>query len=59
MIREERHSTSMSFAEREKLNIKIRARFEKEAHDRERKDIEQVVEVYNKFVSTNALKQLM
>ena len=59
MKREERHSKYMSVEDREKINNKIRARFEKEAHDRERKDIEEVVEVYNKFVSNNALKQLM
>jgi hypothetical protein len=43
----------------EKHNAKLRIKFEKEAHDREREDIQITVDVYNKFVSNNALKQLL
>ena len=59
MIKRERQSVYMSQGDREKLNRKIRARFEKEAHDRERKDIDEVVDVYNRWVNTNALRRLM
>ncbi len=35
-------------------NARLRIKFEKEAHDREREDIAITVEVYNKWVAKNS-----
>ena len=43
----------------EKHNAKLRIKFEKEAHDRERDEIMQVANGYNEWISENAAKQLM
>ena len=55
----ERHSVYMTPTEREALNKKIRDRFEKEAHDRERVDIDVVVGIHKRWTSNNAIMQLM
>ena len=43
----------------EKHNAKLRIKFEKEAHDREREEIQATVDGYNRWISENAIKQLM
>ena len=43
----------------EKHNAKLRIRFEKEAHDREREEILQVARGYDEWISENTIKQLM
>ena len=43
----------------EKHNAKLRIKFEKEAHDREREEIMQVVKGYEEWISENTTKQLM
>ena len=43
----------------ERRNAKLRIKFEKEAHDREREEIQATVNGYNKWISENAIKQLM
>ena len=43
----------------EERNRIIRERFEKEAHDREREEIMQVVKGYEEWISENTTKQLM
>ena len=43
----------------EKHNAKLRIRFEKEAHDRERVDIDIVVDIHKRWTSNNAIMQLM
>ena len=43
----------------ERRNAKLRIKFEKEAHDREREEIMQVANGYNEWISENAAKQLM
>ena len=40
-------------------NEEVRARFEKEAHDRERLDIDVVVDVHRRFVNRNSMMELM
>ena len=40
-------------------NEEVRARFEKEAHEREREEIQATVDGYNRWISENAIKQLM
>lgn len=55
----ERHSVYMTPTEREALNQKIRDKFEKEAHDRERVDIDIVVDIHKRWTSNNAIMQLM
>ena len=37
----------------EKHNAKLRIKFEKEAHDREREDIDIVVDIHNRWVEKN------
>ena len=37
----------------------IRERFEKEAHDREREEIQATVDGYNRWISENSIRQLM
>lgn len=55
----ERHSVYMTPTEREALNQKIRDKFEKESHDRERVDIDIVVDIHKRWTSNNAIRQLM
>lgn len=55
----DRNSFDDRQSNREALNKKIRDRFEKEAHDREREDIDIVVDIHRRFVDRNALMQLM
>ena len=55
----ERHSVYVTPIEREELNQKIRDKFEKEAHDRERVDIDIVVDIHKRWTSNNAIRQLM
>lgn len=55
----ERHSVYATQESRDALNAKIRAKFEKEAHDREREDINVVVDIYRRFVNRNAMMELM
>ena len=43
----------------EEVNKVIRERFEKEAHDRERRDIQNTVDGYNRWVEENSMRQLM
>ena len=43
----------------EKHNARLRVRFEKEAHEREREEIQATVDGYNRWISENAIKQLM
>ena len=43
----------------EKHNAKLRIKFEKEAHDREREEIMQVARGYEEWISENKAKQLM
>ena len=43
----------------ERRNAKLRIKFEKEAHDREREDINVVVDIYRRFVNRNAMIELM
>lgn len=43
----------------ERRNAKLRIKFEKEAHDREREEIMQVARGYKEWISENAIKQLM
>ena len=43
----------------EKHNAKLRIKFEKEAHEREREEIMQVARGYEEWISANAIKQLM
>ena len=38
-------------------NARLRVKFEKEAHDREREDIMVVVDVYNKWINNNSIRQ--
>ena len=48
-----------SFTKRQESNEEIRIRFEKEAHDREREDIDIVVDIHSRWVNHNSIKQLM
>ena len=43
----------------EERNKLVRARFEKEAHDREKIDIQTTVDGYNRWIEDNSIKQLM
>jgi len=43
----------------EERNRKVRARFEKEAHDRERQEIDELKENYENWILENSLRQLM
>ena len=43
----------------EKRNAKLRIKFEKEAHDREREEIQATVDEYNRWISENSIRQLM
>jgi len=48
-----------SIARRVETNEQVRVRFEKEAHDRERLEIQAVVDGYNKWREYNSIRQLM
>ena len=43
----------------ERRNAKLRIKFEKEAHDREREEIRATVDGYIRWISENRIKQLM
>ena len=43
----------------ERRTAKLRIKFEKEAHDREREEIQATVDGYNRWISENAIRQLM
>ena len=47
------------YTKRIETNEEVRARFEKEAHEREREEILQVARGYNEWISENTIKQLM
>ena len=47
------------YTKRTETNEEVRARFEKEAHEREREEIQSTVDGYNRWISENAVKQLM
>lgn len=43
----------------ERRNAKLRIKFEKEAHDREREEIMQVARGYEEWISENTIRRLM
>ena len=47
------------YTKRIETNEEVRARFEKEAHDREREEIRATVDGYIRWISENRIKQLM
>jgi hypothetical protein len=55
----ERRRRKDLYTKRIETNEEVRARFEKEAHDREREEILQVVKGYEGWISDNTIKQLM
>ena len=55
----ERRLRKNLYTKRIETNEEVRARFEKEAHDREREEILQVARGYEEWISENAIKQLM
>ena len=55
----ERRRRKDLYTKRVETNEEVRARFEKEAHDREREEIMQVARGYEEWISENAIKQLM
>lgn len=59
MALEKRNSRRNSIARRRESNEEVRARFEKEAHDREIKEILEYKEGYNRWVNENSMRQLM
>ena len=55
----ERRSRKDLYTKRIETNEEVRARFEKEAHEREREEIQATVDGYNRWISENAIRQLM
>ena len=55
----ERRRRKDLYTKRVETNEEVRARFEKEAHDREREEIMQVARGYEEWISENAIRQLM
>ena len=55
----ERRRRKDLYTKRIETNEEVRARFEKEAHDREREEIMQVARGYEEWISENKAKQLM
>ena len=55
----ERRRRKDLYTKRIETNEEVRARFEKEAHDREREEILQVARGYEEWISENAIRQLM
>jgi hypothetical protein len=55
----ERNAKRNSTVRRIESNEEIRARFEKDAHDRERIEIRSIVDRYNDWISKNSIIQLM
>ena len=55
----ERRRRKDLYTKRIETNEEVRARFEKEAHDREREEIMQVARGYNEWISENTIRQLM
>ena len=47
------------YTKRTETNEEVRARFEKEAHDREREEILQVARGYEEWISENTIRRLM
>ena len=55
----ERRLRKNLYTKRIETNEEVRARFEKEAHDREREEILQVARGYEEWISENTIRQLM
>ena len=55
----ERRRRKDLYIKRIETNEEVRARFEKEAHDREREEIMQVARGYEEWISGNTIRQLM
>ena len=55
----ERRRRKDLYTKRIETNEEVRARFEQEAHEREREEIQATVDGYNRWISENAVKQLM
>ena len=55
----ERRSRKDLYTKRIETNEEVRARFEKEAHEREREEILQVARGYDEWISENTIRQLM
>lgn len=55
----ERRRRKDLYTKRIETNEEVRARFEKEAHDREREEIMQVARGYEEWISENTIRQLM
>ena len=55
----ERRRRKDLYTKRIETNEEVRARFEKEAHDRERDEIMQVAKGYEEWISENTIRQLM
>ena len=55
----ERRRRKDLYTKRIETNEEVMARFEKEAHEREREEIQATVDGYNRWISENAVKQLM
>ena len=54
----ERRRRKDLYTKRIETNEEVRARFEKEAHDREREEILQVSRGYEEWISENTIRQL-
>ena len=57
-VKERRHRKDL-YTKRTETNEEVRARFEKEAHDREREEILQVARGYEEWIYENTIRQLM
>ena len=55
----ERRRRKDLYTKRIETNEEVRARFEKEAHDREREEVMQVARGYEEWISENAIRRLM
>jgi len=55
----EKDRKRINYTRRRETNEEVRARFEKEAHDRERKEIEELKENYEKWLNINHVYQTM
>ena len=55
----ERRRRKDLYTKRIETNEEVRARFEKEAHDREREEILQVARGYEEWISENTIRRLM
>ena len=59
MTLEKRNSRRNSIARRRETNEEVRARFEKEAHDRERVELDDLKAGYDKWLNINHVYQMM